>query len=110
MTDEPAAAMDAYVAAEEVFDRCDMLLARCAARDRRGALLGGAEGHALRVEAHRYLAEQGILNPERMLGLMAPGRWPAFRATGPQAIQAEPSPSTRALTRTGVRQAQVPIE
>lgn len=107
---EPAAAMDAYAAAEEVLERCDMQLARCAARDRRGALLGGAEGHALRADAHRVLAEQGIVNPERMLGLVAPGRWPAFRATGPHALQTEPSPRTRVLTRTGVRQAQSAIE
>jgi serine/threonine protein kinase len=110
VSDDPAAAMAAYAAAEEVFERCDMQLAMCAARDRRGALLGGAEGHALRADAHRYLAEQGIVNPERMLGLMAPGRWPAFRATGPQALQAEPSPRARALKRTGVRQAQAPID
>lgn len=108
--DEPAAAMAAYAAAEEVLERCDMQLARCAARDRRGALLGGAEGHALRADAHRCLAEQGIVNPERMLGLMAPGRWPAFRSTGAQAPQVDPSPRTRVLTRTGVRQAQLPIE
>jgi hypothetical protein len=108
--DEPAAAMDAYAAAEEVLERCDMQLARYTARDRRGALLGGAEGHALRADAHRALAEQGIVNPERMLGLVAPGRWPAFRPTGPRLLQADPSPRARVLTRTGVRQAQSVIE
>jgi serine/threonine protein kinase len=114
LDDEPAAALESYAAAEEVFARTDMKLMAQAARDRRGILLDGAEGHALRVEAHRYLDEQGVTNPERMLGMLAPGRWPAFRATGMRSLH-EPGglggpggagPRARGLVRTGILRAQ----
>ena len=46
-----AAALASYTAAEEVFVRTDMLLMACAARDRRGILLGG-------VYLFRYLTRR----------------------------------------------------
>jgi serine/threonine protein kinase len=102
--DEHAAALESYAAAEEVFARTDMKLLACAARDRRGILLGGAEGHALRSEAQRVLDEQGVVNPERVLALLAPGRWPAYRPAGVRALS---EPGRRAGTaRTGMFRAQ----
>jgi serine/threonine protein kinase len=103
--DDPPAALESYAAAEEVFARTDMKLMAHAARDRRGILIGGVDGHALRGEVHRFLDEQGVANPERTLGLLAPGRWPAFRATGPRALH-DPTPRTRGMVRTGILRAQ----
>jgi eukaryotic-like serine/threonine-protein kinase len=118
---EPTVALEGYAAAEEVFARADMKLMAYVARDRRGILLGGAEGHALRGEAHRYLDEQAVINPERMLAMLAPGRWPAFRPGGLRALYdggpgpggpgpGGAAPRARGLVRTGILRAQLVAE
>jgi hypothetical protein len=61
--------------AEESFAALDMALYAAAARRRRGELLGGDEGKALVADADAWMAGQDIKNPERMAGMLAPGRW-----------------------------------
>jgi len=46
-----------------------------AARWRRGALLGGAEGAAHVEAARAALADEGVADPGRMVDLLAPGSW-----------------------------------
>ncbi|PYQ47565.1 MAG: serine/threonine-protein kinase PknK, partial [Acidobacteria bacterium] len=53
----------------------EMALHAAAARHRRGLLVGGGEGRALRAEAEGWMAGQAIRNPERMAMMLAPGRW-----------------------------------
>ncbi|MCE9580647.1 MAG: hypothetical protein K8W52_46430, partial [Deltaproteobacteria bacterium] len=51
----------------------DMALHVAAARDRLGALVGGDEGAALRAAAAGYAATEGIVDPDRMFEVLAPG-------------------------------------
>jgi hypothetical protein len=50
-----------------------MLHFAAAATLRRGALLGGAEGRALVLEAEGRFRDLGIRNPARMAEMLAPG-------------------------------------
>jgi tetratricopeptide (TPR) repeat protein len=59
-------------AAVELED-CGIQLFAAAARYRRGVLLGGEAGTADRQRAERWMNEQGILAPERMVQVLAPG-------------------------------------
>lgn len=54
-------------------ERAGMRLHTAAARDRLGRLLGGVEGPALREQAARFAANEGIVHPERMFEATAPG-------------------------------------
>ncbi|MBI4509940.1 MAG: protein kinase [Deltaproteobacteria bacterium] len=56
------------------FDAAEMALHAAAARYRLGEHLGGDEGRALVTQAHSWMTEQGIQEPERMTALLAPGR------------------------------------
>ncbi len=51
----------------------DLLLCAAAARRRLGELLGGDEGAALIAAADDWMNSEGIVNPERMTEVFAPG-------------------------------------
>jgi tetratricopeptide (TPR) repeat protein len=53
----------------------DMALHAAAAGHRRGLLLGGDEGRAVRAAAEAWMAAQSIRNPDRMAAMLVPGRW-----------------------------------
>ena len=52
----------------------DMAIQRAAAQTRLAELCGGAEGAALRADVARYVADHGIVEPERFFAIAAPGR------------------------------------
>ena len=79
MDDKHAIARSYYGAADEQFTQLGMQGWAMAARDRRGALIGGDEGAALRSQAREYLLAQGMLRPERLISMLAPGPWPPHR-------------------------------
>ncbi len=54
-------------------DDASMALYAAAARYRRGRLLGGEEGDRLAASADQWLANQGVVNRLRMVGMLAPG-------------------------------------
>jgi len=68
-----ARAADQLEAAERQFEARQMTLYEMSARSWRGLLLGGAEGDALRDAAHRWMIDQGIVRPEQMAAMLAPG-------------------------------------
>jgi tetratricopeptide (TPR) repeat protein len=55
------------------FHAADMALYDAAARRRLGALLGGADGATMVRKATIWMEAQGVVNPERMTALLAPG-------------------------------------
>jgi hypothetical protein len=61
--------------AETGFEATDAGLYAACARARRGQLVGGPEGEKLSSEAAAWMTEQRIARPERMLDVLAPGRW-----------------------------------
>ncbi len=71
-----ASVEDARAALREAIQlatRHDMALHLAAARDWLGGLVGGAEGDALRAAAAAYAAAEGVVAPDRMFALQAPG-------------------------------------
>jgi hypothetical protein len=62
-------------AAEVELRRCDMHLYAAAAQCRRGTLLGGSAGQALVDAAYQAMRDQQIVNPPRIVDLLAPGSW-----------------------------------
>jgi hypothetical protein len=67
---------DALLAdAERRLNASDLAHFASACRRRRGELVGGNAGRALVEEADRWLADQQVVNPARMAGLLAPGAW-----------------------------------
>ena len=54
-------------------EKNDMLMAAAAARYRLGEQLGDDEGATLVDEARGWLATQGVVNPPRMVEIVAPG-------------------------------------
>ena len=70
-----AAALDRLRAAVEGFARIELPHYGAAARWRLGHLLGTAEGEAMLDDARAWFGSQGVENPERMAGMLAPGRW-----------------------------------
>ena len=54
-------------------DSADMALYAAAARYHRGNLLGGDEGQRIAAAADQWLAQQGVVNRPRMVGMLAPG-------------------------------------
>ena len=65
----PRAELDAAIAG---LDAADMPLFAAAARWRRGELQGGDAGRAERGRAEEWLLERGIVNPARMVPMLAP--------------------------------------
>ena len=74
---DAAAARDLADEAERRLAAVGMGQYAAAARWRRGQATDGAEGERLVAEAGALLAEQGVREPGRMVGMLAPGRWDA---------------------------------
>lgn len=62
-----------FDSAVRALEDADMGLCAAAARRRRGVLLGGDEGQSLIEEADQFMKSQGIVSPQRMTALLAPG-------------------------------------
>jgi hypothetical protein len=73
LTDQAEAALIGYEAAELALSDLGMSLYSAACRARRGRRLGGNEGQMLRATAAAKLSAQGILRPDRVVSMMAPG-------------------------------------
>jgi hypothetical protein len=71
---DAAAAIGAYASAESALGELGMTLYAAACRARRGLRLGGDEGQMLHRTALATLSEQGILRPDRLIAMMAPGK------------------------------------
>ncbi len=69
------AAFDHLAAAEAGFESAGMELYAAVSMRRRGQLLKDAGGARLIREADRWMSEQGIRDPARMAGVLAPGAW-----------------------------------
>jgi hypothetical protein len=52
-----------------------MALHAAVARRRRGELVGGTEGAALVEAANAWMHAQGIVRPDGIVGMLAPGRF-----------------------------------
>ena len=74
---DTARAIDRLKRSEALFDHADMALHAAAARRRRGELIGGAEGEQLIEAADAWMRQQHIASPERMVAMLAPGRFTA---------------------------------
>jgi hypothetical protein len=70
-------ALALLASAEEGFRATSLAQYAAAAQRRRGELLGGEKGKALIREADDWMASQEIVNPTRMMNLLAPGKWSA---------------------------------
>jgi hypothetical protein len=55
------------------FDGANMALHATVARSRLAALVGGGEGDSLSSDAAAWMAQEGVVAPERMIAMMAPG-------------------------------------
>ncbi len=55
------------------FERCHMRLFAATTRRRLGEQLGGDEGNALVAQANAWMVGSGIVNPDRMTAMLAPG-------------------------------------
>ena len=73
---DPQAAAGALSRAVSGFDLAKMSLYREAARYRLGRLRGGDDGAQLEQQSLRFMAEQGIRNPARMVAMLAPACGP----------------------------------
>ncbi len=60
-------------AAEQGFERADMKMLAVGARWRRGELMGGEAGTALRAQAEAAMLAQGVRAPAKMVNIVAPG-------------------------------------
>jgi tetratricopeptide (TPR) repeat protein len=69
------AAVAELARAEQAFDACHMRLYAAAARYRRGRLTGSSDGAALADGARQSFIGEGVVNPERIIDLLAPGPW-----------------------------------
>jgi eukaryotic-like serine/threonine-protein kinase len=61
--------------AETEFRAAEMAHFVAACQNRRGTLVGGAEGQALVTAAEDWAASEGLANPRRVFEMLAPGRW-----------------------------------
>jgi hypothetical protein len=66
-------AVSRFERVEAAFRDIDMSLHAAVARRRRGELLGGSDGARLVQEADAWMTAQGIRNPARFAGMLAPG-------------------------------------
>ena len=69
---ESAAAVTKLRLALERFTELEMRLYQAAARRRLGQVIGGEDGAAEIRAADRWMAEEGIVNPRRMVAMLAP--------------------------------------
>jgi hypothetical protein len=70
---EHEAAQSAYAATENALEDLGMTLYAAACRARRGKRLGGQQGQMLQQTATVTLSAQGVLRPDRVIAMMAPG-------------------------------------
>jgi hypothetical protein len=70
-------ALGLLASAEASFREASLAQYAAAAQRRRGELLGREKGKALIREADEWMASQDIVNPGRMMNLLAPGIWKA---------------------------------
>lgn len=70
---DTARAIDGLRAAMSALDELDTRLYENAVRSRLAQLVGGDEGAALEERAQAWFAEQGVVNPERMIAMLVPG-------------------------------------
>ena len=75
MRGDRTAAEEVLDLAEERLQGLDILQYAKAARWRLGQLTGGDRGQELVQEARAWMEDQGARNPERMMAMLAPGRW-----------------------------------
>jgi tetratricopeptide (TPR) repeat protein len=73
--DDVARAVRDLERAEQGFGEVHMALHAAIARRRRGELLGGAEGAALVEAANGWMRAQGIVRPDGIVDMLAPGRF-----------------------------------
>jgi hypothetical protein len=73
--DDVARAVRDLERAEQGFGEVHMALHAATARRRRGELLGGAEGAALVEAANGWMRAQGIVRPDGIVDMLAPGRF-----------------------------------
>ncbi len=66
-------AVDLLASAEQDFRAAEMALHATVCVRRRGALVGGDEGHDLAAAAEAWMEEQEVVNPERLTAMLAPG-------------------------------------
>ncbi len=67
------AALAHYTEAIAVSDEGELAMFAAASRRRRGEILGGDDGATLIAEGDGYMASQGVVDPERMARMIAPG-------------------------------------
>ena len=72
-TGQPERAVQRLRDAVVVLEQLEMKLYAAAARRRLGELLGGDEGDEHCARADRFLADQRVVEPRRMLAMLAPG-------------------------------------
>jgi eukaryotic-like serine/threonine-protein kinase len=72
---EVSQAVETLQLAETALRDCHIHHHAAAAQYRRGGLIGGAEGRGLVEAATEWMRHQQIVNPARMVNLLAPGRW-----------------------------------
>jgi len=73
---DAGAANASMLMAEQALRETAMTHYAAAAQYRRGQIVGGDEGHPIVASAAAWLADQGVMNVERMVGLLAPGFLP----------------------------------
>jgi hypothetical protein len=73
--DDTAGAVSDLERAEQGFAEVNMALHAAVARRRRGELVGGTEGAALVEAANAWMHAQGIVRPDGIVGMLAPGRF-----------------------------------
>jgi hypothetical protein len=73
LTGDRAEAASRYAAAADRFAEADMGLFLAAARRRHGEMVGGDAGHAEMAEADAWMNAHGVVRPDRMTAMLAPG-------------------------------------
>jgi eukaryotic-like serine/threonine-protein kinase len=68
-------AITLLASAEAGFEAADMALYAATARHRRGELIGGDQGRELVEAVKDWMMGQNIKNPDRIIAMLAPGRW-----------------------------------
>ncbi len=68
-------ARELAAAAQAGFEAVEMPQLAAAARWRRGQLTGGGEGATMREAGRTWIQAQDVRSPERMVAMLAPGRW-----------------------------------
>jgi len=68
-----ARAADAMACAQRRLAQREMILLAEVARFGHGRVLGGEAGRSCMAQATRWLADQGVRNSERFVGMLAPG-------------------------------------